>query len=74
VVVDADARVVHGAFSDPHAPEVCYLDLVGGKTFVAAVARGLLPASPFTLRLHADPMPCEPDCAMGPSTLQIDLR
>jgi hypothetical protein len=74
VVVDVDARVVHGAFSDPHAPEVCYLDLVGGKTFVVAVARDLLPPSPFTLRLHADPMPCEPDCAMGPSTLQVDLR
>lgn len=74
VVMDAAARLVHGEFSDPHAPEFCTLDLVGGKTFVVAVARGQLPPSPFTLRLHTEPMACEPDCARGPTTLKVDLR
>jgi hypothetical protein len=74
VVVDLDARLVHGEFSDPHAPEFCTLDLVGGKTFVVAVARDQLPPSPFTLRIHAEPIGCEPDCGMGPSTLEVDLR
>jgi hypothetical protein len=74
VVVDTDSRLVHGAFSDPHAPEVCTLDLAGGKTFVVAVARDLLPPSPFTLQLHAELIGCEPDCGMGPSTLKVDLR
>ncbi len=73
VVMDAAARLMHGEFSDPRAPEVCTLDLAGGKTFVVAVARDQLPPSPFTLRLHAEPMACEPDCGMGPSTLEVDL-
>jgi hypothetical protein len=73
VVMDADARLVHGEFSDPYAPRVCTLDLVGAKTFVVTVARDLLPPSPFTLRLHAEPIGCEPDCGMGPSTLEVDL-
>ena len=43
-------------------------------TFVVAVAKDLLPPSPFTLHLHAEPIGCEPDCGMGPSTLKVDLR
>ena len=74
VAMDADARLVYGEISDPLAPRFCYLDLVGAKTFVVAVARNLLPPSPFTLRLHAEPIGCEPDCGMGPSTLEVDLR
>jgi hypothetical protein len=74
VVMDADARLVHGEFSDPHAPEVCTADLAGGKTFVVAVPRDLLPPSPFTLRIHAEPIGCEPDCGFGPTTLDVDLR
>jgi hypothetical protein len=74
VVMDADARLVHGEFSDPYAPRACTADLVGAKTFVVAVARDRLPSSPFTLRLLAEPIGCEPDCGMGASTLQVDLR
>jgi hypothetical protein len=74
VVMDADARLVYGEFSDPHAPEFCTLDLVGGKTFVVAVPRDLLPPSPFTLRIRAEPIGCEPDRGMGPATLEVDLR
>lgn len=74
VVMDADARLVHGEFSDPYSPRVCTADLAGGKTFVVAVARDVLPPSPFTLRLHAEPIGCEPDCGMGPATLEVDLR
>ena len=74
VVMDADGRLVHGEFSDPYTPRACTADLAGGKTFVVAVARELLPPSPFTLRLHAEPIGCEPDCGMGPSSLEVDLR
>jgi hypothetical protein len=74
VVMDVEARLVHGDISDPYEPRICTADLVGGKTFVVAVTRDQLPPSPFTLRLHAEPMPCEPDCGMGPATLQVDLR
>lgn len=74
VVMDADARLVHGELSDPYSPRGCTADLAGGKTFVLAVARDQLPASPFTLRLHAEPIGCEPDCGSGPSTLEVDLR
>jgi hypothetical protein len=74
VVMDADARLVHGEFSDPFAPRACTLDLAGGKTFVVAVARSHLPPSPFTLRIRAEPIGCEPDCGMGPATLVVDLR
>lgn len=74
VVMDADARLVHGEISDPLEPRFCLLDLVGAKTFVVAVARNLLPPSPFTLRLRAEPIGCEPDCGMGPATLEVDLR
>lgn len=74
VVMDADARLVHGEFSDPYTPRECTADLAGGKTFVVAVAKDVLPPSPFTLRLRAEPIGCEPDCGMGPSTLQVDLR
>jgi hypothetical protein len=72
--MNADARLVYGEFSDPNAPEFCRLDLAGGKTFVVAVTRDLLPPSPFTLQLHAELIGCEPDCGMGPSTLKVDLR
>jgi hypothetical protein len=72
--MDAGARLVYGEFSDPLGPRVCTLDLVGAKTFVVAVARDLLPPSPFTLRLEAKPIGCEPDCAMGPASLKVDLR
>jgi hypothetical protein len=74
VVMDADAGLVHGEFSDPYQPRGCTADLAGGKTFVVAVARDLLPPSPFTLRIHAEPIGCEPDCGSGPSTLEVDLR
>lgn len=74
VVMDSDARLVHGEFSDPYTPRACTADLAGGKTFVVAVAVDLLPPSPFTLRLHAEPIGCEPDCGMGPSTVEVDLR
>lgn len=74
VVMDGAARLVHGEFSDPYQPRGCTADLAGGKTFVVAVARDRLPPSPFTLRIHADPIGCEPDCGSGPSTLKVDLR
>lgn len=74
MVLDVDARVVHGEFSDPYQPRGCTADLAGGKTFVVAVARDQLPPSPFTLQIHADPMPCDPDCASGPASLEVDLR
>jgi len=74
VVMDADARLVHGEFSDPFQPRGCTADLAGGKTFVVAVARDLLPPSPFMLQLHAEPMPCDPDCVMGPASMEVDLR
>ena len=74
IVMDAKARLVHGNFSDPLAPRVCTADLTGARTFVVAVAKHQLPPSPFTLRLHADPIGCEPDCGSGPSSLQVDLR
>jgi hypothetical protein len=74
VVMDADARLVHGEFSDPYTPRVCTADLAGAKTFVVAVARDLLPPSPFTLRIRAEPIGCEPDCGMGPATVEVDLR
>lgn len=74
VVMDADGGLLHGEFSDPYQPRVCTADLAGGKTFVVALARDLLPPSPFTLRIHAQPIGCEPDCGFGPSTLEVDLR
>lgn len=74
VVLDADAGLVHGVFSDPFQPRGCTADLAGGKTFVVAVERDLLPPSPFTIRIHEDPIGCEPDCGSGPSTLDVDLR
>lgn len=74
VVMDADAGVVHGQFSDPFQPRACTADLAGGKTFVVAVARDRLPPSPFTLRIRAEPIGCEPDCGSGPATLNVDLR
>ena len=74
VVMDADAGLVYGVFSDPFQPRACTADLAGGKTFVVAVERELLPPSPFTLRIHEDPIGCEPDCGSGPSTLEVDLR
>jgi hypothetical protein len=74
IVLDADAGVVHGEFSDPYQPRGCTADLAGGKTFVVAVARDQLPPSPFTLRIHAEPIGCEPDCGSGLSTLEVELR
>ncbi len=74
VVMDVAARLVYGEFSDPYQPRACTADLAGGKTFVMAVEKDLLPPSPFTLRLHEKPIGCEPDCGSGPSTLDVDLR
>ena len=74
IVFDADAGVVHGEFSDPYQPRECTADLAGGKTFVVAVARDQLPPSPFTLQIHEDPMPCDPDCGSGPASVEVDLR
>ena len=74
VVTDATARLVYGEISVPNSPQVCTMDLAGARTFVVAVARDRLPPSPFTLRLHEEPMPCEPDCYDGPSSIQVDLR
>ena len=74
VVMDIGSGVVHGEFSDPFQPRGCTADLAGGKTFVVAVEKDRLPPSPFTLRIHAKPIGCEPDCGSGPSTLIVDLR
>jgi hypothetical protein len=72
--MDVEARIVHGEFSDPYQPRGCTADLAGGKTFVVAVARDLLPPAPFTLQIHAEPMPCDPGCVMGPASLEVDLQ
>ena len=71
IVMDTNARLVYGQFSDPLAPRTCTADLVGAKTFVVALARDKLPASPFTLRLETG---CNPDCGQGPSSISVDLR
>jgi hypothetical protein len=74
VVMDRDAGLVYGVFSDPFQPRGCTADLVGGKTFVVALARDELPPSPFRLQINEAPIGCEPDCGSGPSTLEVDLR
>jgi hypothetical protein len=71
VVVDANARLVYGRFSDPLAPRVCTADLVGAKTFVVALAKDKLPPSPFTLLLDKA---CESGCGQGLSSITVDLR
>jgi len=72
VAIEVDK--VYGEFSDPLQPRACTADLAGGKTFVVAVERDRLPASPFRLQIHEDPMPCEPDCGLGPASMLVDLR
>lgn len=53
VVIDKSARLVHSVTSErKHCP---YLDLTGATVFVVALDRGVLPPSPFTIQLHAEP-------------------
>jgi hypothetical protein len=74
IVFDADAQVVHSELSDPYQPRGCTADLAGGKTFVVAVDRNQLPPSPFRLQIHAELMPCDPNCGSGPTSMVVDLR
>jgi hypothetical protein len=74
VVMDSAARLVYGEYSDPLAPRACLADLTGAQTFVVALKRDKLPPSPFTLRIHRQPIGCEPACGFGQAEFQIDLR
>lgn len=80
ITIDRDAGLVYGRFVDEiaaHAgstPRVCTADLVGSQTFVVALARDRLPASPFTLRLEEDLIGCHPDCGSGPTEISVTLE
>ena len=53
VVIDGERGLVYSEISDPLAPRGCDAMLGGSSVFVVALARAILPASPFTLQLHA---------------------
>ncbi|MEP7360580.1 MAG: hypothetical protein ABI744_03280 [Chloroflexota bacterium] len=53
VVIDASNRLVYSITKE--RSHCGFLDLTGAIVFVVALDRGALPASPFTLRLHAQP-------------------
>lgn len=80
ITVDRDARLVYGRFVDEIAararstPRACTMDLVGSQTFVVALARDRLPASPFTLRLEQDLLACHPECGSGPTEISVTLE
>jgi hypothetical protein len=80
IIIDRDARLVYGRFVDDVAaragntPRACTDDLVGSQTFVVALARERLPASPFTLRLEHDLIGCHPDCGSGPTEISVTLK
>jgi hypothetical protein len=80
IVIDRDARLVYGRFIDEIAaqmgstPRACTADLVGSQTFVVALERDRLPASPFTVRLEQDLIGCHPDCGSGPTEISVTLE
>ena len=51
---DAENGLVFPTLSDPLSPRACTADLVGGQTFLVALARSSLPARQFTLILEPD--------------------
>lgn len=53
VVIDRSARFVHSVTSERR--NCPFLDLTGAVVFVVALDRGVLPPSPFTVQLHAEP-------------------
>jgi hypothetical protein len=53
VVIDASNRLVYSVTKE--RSHCGFLDLTGAIVFVVALDRGALPASPFTLQLHARP-------------------
>jgi hypothetical protein len=72
--IDLHRRLVYGEFSDPLAPRVCTADLKGSVTFLVALRRLNLPASPFRLRLQKDLLSCAPDCFFDEEEIVVDLR
>jgi hypothetical protein len=80
ITIDRDAGLVFGRFVDEIAaragntPRACTADLVGSQTFVVALARDHLPASPFTLRLEQNLIACHPDCGSGPTEISVSLE
>jgi hypothetical protein len=80
ITIDREARLLYGRFVDEIAaragntPRACTADLVGSQTFVVALARERLPASPFTLRLEQDLIACHPECGAGPSEITVTLE
>lgn len=53
IVIDRSNRLVHSVTSQ--RTNCGYLDLSGAVVFVVALDRGVLPLSPFTVQLHAEP-------------------
>ena len=53
VVIDSSTRLVYSMTSDHR--HCGFLDLSGAAVFVVALDRSVLPPSPFTLQLHAEP-------------------
>ena len=80
ITIDRDGQRVYATFADPVAAQLgntlraCTDDLVGAQTFVVALARDRLPASPFSLALEEDVVGCHPDCGWGPTEITVTLE